>query len=60
MGSMTGTYLPGTGALVEDLDKKLMVNLRDGRTLVGSYGRLGGQVVLYKCVWFEFAHSRGR
>merc|ERR1719370_955843 len=29
------TYLPGTGALVEDLDKKLMVNLRDGRTLVG-------------------------
>ena len=43
MGSMTGTYLPGTGALVEDLDKKLMVNLRDGRTLVGSYGRLGRQ-----------------
>ncbi|RWS06985.1 U6 snRNA-associated Sm-like protein LSm1 [Dinothrombium tinctorium] len=28
-------YLPGTASLLEDLDKKLMVLLRDGRTLIG-------------------------
>jgi len=28
-------YLPGTASLIEDLDKKLLVVLRDGRTLIG-------------------------
>ena len=28
-------YLPGTASLIEELDKKLMVLLRDGRTLIG-------------------------
>ncbi|KAI8789709.1 U6 snRNA-associated Sm-like protein LSm1 [Biomphalaria glabrata] len=28
-------YLPGTASLVEEIDKKLLVVLRDGRTLIG-------------------------
>ena len=32
---MAGNFLPGTASLLEDLDKKLMVLLRDGRTLIG-------------------------
>ena len=28
-------YLPGTASLLEELDKRLMVLLRDGRTLIG-------------------------
>ena len=28
-------YLPGTASLIEEIDKKLMVLLRDGRTLIG-------------------------
>jgi U6 snRNA-associated Sm-like protein LSm1 len=28
-------YLPGTASLVEEVDKKLLVVLRDGRTLIG-------------------------
>ncbi|CAM1305441.1 LSM1 (predicted) [Pycnogonum litorale] len=29
------SYLPGTASLIEELDKKLMILLRDGRTLIG-------------------------
>ncbi|KAK3768604.1 hypothetical protein RRG08_015759 [Elysia crispata] len=29
------SYLPGTASLVEEIDKKLLVVLRDGRTLIG-------------------------
>jgi U6 snRNA-associated Sm-like protein LSm1 len=29
------TYMPGTASLIEDIDKQLMVILRDGRTLIG-------------------------
>jgi U6 snRNA-associated Sm-like protein LSm1 len=29
------TYMPGTASLIEDVDKQLMVVLRDGRTLIG-------------------------
>lgn len=29
------TYLPGTASLVQDIDKRLLVVLRDGRTLIG-------------------------
>lgn len=32
---MASSFLPGTASLLEDLDKKLMVLLRDGRTLIG-------------------------
>uniref|UniRef100_A0A0C9RSD2 U6 snRNA-associated Sm-like protein LSm1 n=1 Tax=Amblyomma americanum TaxID=6943 RepID=A0A0C9RSD2_AMBAM len=32
---MTLFYLPGTASLLEELDKKLLVFLRDGRTLIG-------------------------
>ncbi|GAB6032721.1 SM-like, degradation of cytoplasmic mRNAs and positively regulates transcription initiation [Chamberlinius hualienensis] len=32
---MAHNYLPGTASLLEELDKKLMVVLRDGRTLIG-------------------------
>lgn len=28
-------YLPGTASLIQDIDKKVMVVLRDGRTLIG-------------------------
>ncbi|KAL8567968.1 SM-like, degradation of cytoplasmic mRNAs and positively regulates transcription initiation [Nucella lapillus] len=28
-------YMPGTASLVEEIDKKLLVVLRDGRTLIG-------------------------
>jgi len=33
--SATATYLPGTASLLEELDKRLIVLLRDGRTLIG-------------------------
>ena len=33
---MSLSYLPGTASLLEELDKKLMVLLRDGRTLIGK------------------------
>lgn len=35
--SATGTqpYLPGTASLVQEIDKRLLVVLRDGRTLIG-------------------------
>ncbi|ELT87602.1 hypothetical protein CAPTEDRAFT_179858 [Capitella teleta] len=32
---MTTQYLPGTASLVEEIDKKMLVVLRDGRTLIG-------------------------
>lgn len=31
----TPFHLPGSASLIEDLDKKLLVVLRDGRTLIG-------------------------
>ncbi|XP_064631295.1 U6 snRNA-associated Sm-like protein LSm1 [Lineus longissimus] len=32
---MTQNYLPGTASLIEEIDKKLLIVLRDGRTLIG-------------------------
>ena len=32
---MATSFLPGTASLLEELDKKLLVLLRDGRTLIG-------------------------
>eukprot|EP00117_Sycon_ciliatum_P004306 scpid72860/ scgid8742/ U6 snRNA-associated Sm-like protein LSm1 len=31
----TDAYLPGTASLIAEIDKKLLVVLRDGRTLIG-------------------------
>ena len=36
VAEMSLSYLPGTASLLEELDKKLMVLLRDGRTLIGD------------------------
>ena len=36
VAEMSLSYLPGTASLLEELDKKLMVLLRDGRTLIGG------------------------
>ncbi|CAI8011618.1 U6 snRNA-associated Sm-like protein LSm1 [Geodia barretti] len=33
--STSHTYLPGTASLVQEIDKRLLVVLRDGRTLIG-------------------------
>jgi hypothetical protein len=35
LSKMSLDYLPGTASLLEEIDKKLMVLLRDGRTLIG-------------------------
>jgi len=32
---MAEHYLPGTASLIEEIDKKLLIVLRDGRTLIG-------------------------
>lgn len=34
-GSGGQTYLPGTASLVQEIDKRLLVVLRDGKTLIG-------------------------
>ena len=36
VAEMSLSYLPGTASLLEELDKKMMVLLRDGRTLIGG------------------------
>ena len=33
-------FLPGVASLVEDLDKRVLVTLRDGRHFVGMFGAL--------------------
>lgn len=35
MATSSSSFLPGTASLLEEIDKKLMVLLRDGRTLIG-------------------------
>jgi len=46
------TYLPGTASLLEELDKKLMVLLRDGRTLIGTLRSVDqfANLVLQHCI----------
>lgn len=41
----SSSYLPGTASLLEELDKRLMVLLRDGRTLIGSVALSLGHTV---------------
>merc|ERR1712137_1507590 len=33
---MSNFFLPGTASLIEELDKRILVVLRDGRTLIGT------------------------
>ena len=40
---MSLSYLPGTASLLEELDKKLMVLLRDGRTLIGNVAKVSSR-----------------
>lgn len=54
-------YLPGAISLLEQLDKKLLVVLRDGRTLIG-YLRYSSAIVLDKilltaCLYLFLAGS---
>ena len=47
-------FLPGTASLVEEVDKKLLVVLRDGRKLVGtlrSFDQFGTKLVVH---WITF------
>ncbi len=39
---MSLSYLPGTASLLEELDKKLMVLLRDGRYGMAQAGKEAG------------------
>ena len=45
-------YLPGTASLIEEIDKKLLVVLRDGRTLIGWLRSIDqfANLVLHRCV----------
>jgi U6 snRNA-associated Sm-like protein LSm1 len=49
---MSLSYLPGTASLLEELDKKLMVLLRDGRTLIGYLRSVDqfANLVLHHCI----------
>lgn len=49
---MTLFYLPGTASLLEELDKKLLVFLRDGRTLIGYLRSIDqfANLVLHKTI----------
>ena len=49
---MSLQYLPGTASLLEELDKKLMVLLRDGRTLIGYLRSVDqfANLVLHRCI----------
>merc|ERR1712045_748026 len=49
---MTSQYLPGTASLLEELDKRLMVLLRDGRTLIGYLRSVDqfANLVLHRCI----------
>ncbi|XP_033125394.1 U6 snRNA-associated Sm-like protein LSm1 [Anneissia japonica] len=44
--------LPGTASLIEELDKKLLVLLRDGRTLIGTLRSIDqfANLVLHKTI----------
>ena len=48
----SASYLPGTASLLEELDKRLMVLLRDGRTLIGYLRSVDqfANLVLHRCI----------
>ncbi|CAH1258698.1 U6 snRNA-associated Sm-like protein LSm1 [Branchiostoma lanceolatum] len=49
---MTMNYMPGTASLIEEIDKKLLVVLRDGRTLIGFLRSIDqfANLVLHKTI----------
>ncbi|KAK9509402.1 hypothetical protein O3M35_006729 [Rhynocoris fuscipes] len=49
---MAFSFPPGTASLLEDIDKKLMVVLRDGRTLIGYLRSIDqfANLVLHKTI----------
>lgn len=49
---MSLSYLPGTASLLEELDKRLLVVLRDGRTLIGYLRSVDqfANLVLHRCI----------
>ncbi|XP_035672369.1 U6 snRNA-associated Sm-like protein LSm1 [Branchiostoma floridae] len=49
---MTMNYMPGTASLIEEIDKKLLVVLRDGRTLIGYLRSIDqfANLVLHKTI----------
>ena len=42
-------YLPGTAGLIEEIDKKHLVVLRDGRTLIGFLSGFDKNFFVYYC-----------
>ncbi|XP_063685216.1 U6 snRNA-associated Sm-like protein LSm1 [Bolinopsis microptera] len=53
-------YLPGTAALVQDIDKRMMVVLRDGRTLIGFLRSLDQFANLLLTQTIERIHVRDK
>lgn len=49
-------YLPGTASLIEDVDKQIMVVLRDGRTLIGYLRSIDQYANLLLSSTFERIH----
>ncbi len=52
LATMTHAYLPGTASLLEELDKRLVVVLRDGRTIIGYLRSVDhfANLVLHRCI----------
>jgi len=53
-------YLPGTASLVQDIDKRVMVVLRDGRTLIGYLRSLDQFANLLLTQTIERIHVRDK
>ncbi|KAL5261012.1 hypothetical protein ACHWQZ_G006907 [Mnemiopsis leidyi] len=53
-------YLPGTASLVQDIDKRVMVVLRDGRTLIGYLRSLDQFANLLLTQTIERIHVRNK
>ncbi len=49
-------YMPGTASLIEDVDKQIMVVLRDGRTLIGYLRSIDQYANLLLSSTFERIH----
>ena len=49
---MSLQYLPGTASLLVELDKRLLVVLRDGRTLIGYLRSVDqfANLVIHRCI----------
>lgn len=56
INSVDQNYLPGTASLIEDVDKQIMVALRDGRTLIGYLRSIDQYANLLLSSTFERVH----